>query len=229
MTDDIAIRRRALLGRDCSMGRRCLSTFLLLTAIAWTGLITVDTEAHGAEPAGKVTRLAGAAEVSSKGATTALKVGDAVAIGNVLSTAMDSRLELTMVDGATITLGPAAVLEIEDYLFDSGKGNGILRLAKGALQAVSGQLVQLTDKPFKVTGPIATIGIRGTTFFVGDIDDTFGVFLIEGSSVSVSNAAGSVDLLRPGFGTTVPPGQAPEAPRQWAPDKIQRSLDLTEF
>ena len=211
--------------------RRWLLSMLPLAAfvLGWAGIAPSSADAAGV--AGKVTRLAGTGQVSRGGTAAGLKVGDEVEVGNVVSTAVESRLELTMIDGATITLGERAELEIEDYLFDGqGKGNGVLNLLKGALQAVSGQLTQMSGKPFKVSGPVATIGIRGTTFFAGEIDNTFGVFLIEGTGVYVENTGGGVELIRPGFGTTVPgAGQASEEPRQWAPDKVARSLDLTSF
>ena len=212
------------------MHRRHLALPLLAAfALGWIGILPLPADA--AETAGKVTRLAGTAQISRAGAITGLTEGDTVEIGNVVSTAADSRVELTMIDDAVITLGPGGELVIEDYLFDGqSKGNGVIGLLKGALQAVSGQLTHLTDKPFKIASPVATIGIRGTTFFAGEIDNTFGVFLIEGTGVYVENAGGGVELVRPGFGTTVPgANQAPEEPRQWAPDKVQRSLDLTSF
>jgi hypothetical protein len=212
------------------MHRRHLPSLLLgVFALGWLGIRPSPARAAGT--AGSVTRLTGAGQVSRGSAVAGLDVGAAIETGDVVSTAAGSRLELTMVDGAVITLGERAELAIEDYLFDGqGKGNGVLNLLRGALQAASGGLTRLAGKPFKVTSPIATIGIRGTTFFAGDIDQTFGVFLIEGTGVHVENAGGSVDLIRPGFGTTVhTAGEAPEEPKQWAPEKVQRSLDMTSF
>ncbi len=141
---------------------RTLSLLMLVLATAWATLTPLRT--HAAETAGKVSRVSGTSQVARGGTATDIKVGDALEVGQVVSTGADARLELSMIDGATLTLGPSTVLEIESHLFDGqGKGNGALKLLRGALQAVSGQLAHLSNKPFTVAGPVATIGIRGTT------------------------------------------------------------------
>jgi hypothetical protein len=70
----------------------------------------------------------------------------------------------------------------------------------GAFRFVSGQLTKLASSDVSVTTPVAIVGIRGTEFWGGPIDDqALGVFLLEGA-VSVSNAAGEQILRerRPG-------------------------------
>jgi hypothetical protein len=78
--------------------------------------------------------------------------------------------------------------------------------------------------------PVAVVGIRGTEFWGGPIDDqALGVFLIEGA-VSVSNAAGQQILNLPGQGTNIAaPGAAPGPVTLWAPDKVNRALATVTF
>ena len=80
----------------------------------------------------------------------------------------------------------------------------------GAFRFLSGQVSKLARSDVAVTTPFATVGIRGTEFWAGPIDDqVLGVFLIEGA-VSVSNAAGRADPEPPGQGTNIAtPGAAP--------------------
>ena len=69
---------------------------------------------------------------------------------------------------------------------------------------MSGQASKLASADVSVTTPVAVVGIRGTEFWGGPIDDqALGIFLIEGS-VSVSNGAGQQILNLPGQGTTSP-------------------------
>jgi hypothetical protein len=80
-----------------------------------------------------------------------------------------------------------------------------------------------------VTTPVATVGIRGTDFWGGPIDDQFGVLLIEGA-VSVSNAAGEQVLDTPGEGTNIAaPGAAPGEITFWPQDKVTRAFATVTF
>ena len=78
--------------------------------------------------------------------------------------------------------------------------------------------------------PIATIGVRGTEFWGGPIDDqALGVLLLQGV-VRVSNAAGARILNRRGQGTNiVTPGAAPGAITFWPQDKVNRALATVTF
>ncbi len=81
-----------------------------------------------------------------------------------------------------------------------------------------------------MTTPVAIIGIRGTEFWGGPIDDqALGVFLIEGA-VSVSNAAGEQILSQPGQGTNIAtPGAVPGPVTFWPPDKVNRAIATVTF
>jgi hypothetical protein len=100
----------------------------------------------------------------------------------------------------------------------------------GALRFASGQLSKLVASHISVTTPVAPIGVRGTEFFAGPIDDrALGVFLIDGA-VSVSNAAGQRILNRPGQGTNIATaGVAPGPVTVWPPAKVNRALAAVTF
>jgi hypothetical protein len=100
----------------------------------------------------------------------------------------------------------------------------------GALRFLSGQVSKLARSDVSVTTPAATIGIRGTEFWGGPIDNqVLGVFLIEGA-VRVSNAAGARILNRPGQGTNIArAGAAPGPVTIWPQDKVNRALATVTF
>ncbi len=100
----------------------------------------------------------------------------------------------------------------------------------GAFRFLSGQASKLARSDISVRTPIAIIGIRGTEFWAGPIDNqALGVFLIQGA-VSVSNAAGEQILSEPGQGTNVATrGAAPGPVTVWPQDKVNRALATVTF
>ncbi len=182
--------------------------------------------------AGTVSRLKGDGFVERKARKWALSVGMEVHLGDEVSTGDDSRLEITMVDGAALTLGDAAVLEIEDYLFNDrqSSGNGLLNILQGVFQVASGQIASLSGDTLVVNTPVATIGIRGTTIWGGPIDGNYGVALLDGKGIYVETDAGRVEIDRPGQGTTLlgrdqPPGE----PERWPRSKMVRARATVGF
>ncbi|MBO0716822.1 MAG: transposase [Rhizobiales bacterium] len=120
---------------------------------------------------------------------------------------------------------------LDTYVFDPAAGRGTIKFGLlGAFRFVSGRLTKLASADVRVTTPVAIIGIRGTEFWGGPIDDqALGVFLIEGA-VSVSNAAGQQILSQRGQGTNIAaPGAAPGPVTFWPPDKVDRAMATVAF
>jgi hypothetical protein len=180
---------------------------------------------------GTVSRIQGEASGTRNGAIRTLGLNSSVFLNEVLSTAQTARLEVTFTDNTRLTLGEKAKLTLDTYVFDSAAGNGTIKLGLvGAFRFVSGQVSKLASADVSVTTPVAAVGIRGTEFWGGPIDDqALGVFLIEGA-VSVSNAAGQQILSLPGQGTNIAaPGAAPGPVTIWPPDKVNRALATVTF
>ncbi len=180
---------------------------------------------------GTVSRIQGEASGTRNGAIRTLGLNSSVFLNEVLSTAQTARLEVTFTDNTRLTLGEKAKLTLDTYVFDSAAGNGTIKFGLvGAFRFVSGQVSKLASADVSVTTPVAAVGIRGTEFWGGPIDDqALGVFLIEGA-VSVSNAAGQQILSLPGQGTNIAaPGAAPGPVTIWPPDKVNRALATVTF
>ena len=180
---------------------------------------------------GTVSRIQGEASGTRNGAIRTLGLNSSVFLNEVLSTAQTARLEVTFTDNTRLTLGEKAKLTLDTYVFDSAAGNGTIKFGLvGAFRFVSGQVSKLASADVSVTTPVAAVGIRGTEFWGGPIDDqALGVFLIEGA-VSVSNAAGQQILSLPGQGTNIAaPGAAPGPVTIWPPDKVNRALATMTF
>jgi hypothetical protein len=191
----------------------------------------VGGRAAAQEAVGAVSRIQGEASGTRGGATLALGLNASVFLNEVVSTGEAARLEVTFTDNTRLTLGEKAVLTLDTYVFNPAAGSGTIKFGVvGALRFLSGQMSKLPRSDVSVTTPVATLGIRGTEFWGGPIDDqALGVFLIEGA-VSVSNAAGEQILSQPGQGTNIAtPGAAPGPVTFWPRDKVNRATATVTF
>ena len=188
-------------------------------------------QAAAQEAIGAVSRIQGEASGTRGGATRALGLNASVFLNEVVSTGETARLEVTFTDNTRLTLGEKAKLTLDTYVFDPAAGSGTIKFGVvGPLRFLSGQVSKLRTSVVNITTPVAAVGIRGTEFWAGPIDNqALGVFLIEGA-VSVSNAAGERILGQPGQGTNIAaPGAAPGPVTFWPPDKVNRALAAVTF
>ena len=179
---------------------------------------------------GVITRLQGNAVAMQDAIPRPLKVGDKILNDDVISTGKAARLEMRMIDDGVITLGERTVFVVIDYILDGNAPNGTVRLLQGAFKAISGELVKTANASFVVETELATIGIRGTTFWGGTLDDTFDVALLDGKSITIETKAGRVEITTPGEGTSVRSAHdAPSPPKTWPKAKIDRAVDTVTF
>jgi hypothetical protein len=166
--------------------------------------------------------------ISASGSTTAA-VGLAVHMKDQLRTGADGRLQVTFQDHTVLTLGEDASIVIDRYVFDPDRGVGeaLLHATQGAFRFAAGQLKDVRNKTITVSTPVAEIGVRGTEFWGGPIDDQYGVLLIEGE-VTVSNQGGTIRLSNPGEGTEIRSRfESPRPPTKWASERVTRALGKT--
>lgn len=192
---------------------------------------SVGGQAAAQEAIGAVSRIQGEARGTHGGTTRALGLNASVFLNETVSTGEAARLEVTFIDDTRLTVGEKAKLTLDTYVFDPAAGSGTIKFGvAGALRFVSGKVTKLASSDVSVTTAVATLGIRGTEFWGGPIDDqALGVFLIEGA-VSVSNAAGEQILRQPGQGTNIAtPGSAPGPVTIWPQDKVNRAVATVTF
>jgi len=206
--------------------------FRLVIVIAVTFLSGfVGAQVAAQEAIGSVSRVQGEARGTRGAATQVLGVNACVFLNEVLSTGAAARLEVTFKDNTRLTLGEKAKLTLDKFVFNPAAGRGKIRFRMGgAFRFLSGQVSKLARSDVRVTTPVAAIGVRGTEFWAGPIDDqALGVLLIEGS-VRVSNVAGAQILNRPGQGTNIArPGAAPGPVTLWPPEKVNRATATVTF
>jgi hypothetical protein len=202
---------------------------IVAAVVLFSGLASGQATAQ--EAIGAVTRIQGEASDTHSGSARALDLNAPVFLNDVVSTGEGARLEVTFTDDTRLTLGGNTKLTLDTYVFNPTAGRRTIRFGIiGALRFLSGQLSKLETSRVSVKTPVAVIGIRGTEFFAGPIDDqALGVFLIEGA-VSVSNAAGRRILNRPGQGTNIATARvAPGPVTVWPQAKVNRALAAVAF
>ena len=155
-----------------------------------------------------------------------LAVGNPVFQNETVATGPQARAELRLSDDTSLVLGEKAEVALDEFIYDKN-GSATINLVTGAMRFVSsasGHPGRLTIKT-----AVATIGVRGTDFWVGPIDGVYGVLLLTGK-VEVSNAGGSVTLDTPRTGTLITGSDvAPGDAVPWPDDRRVRALSKTDF
>lgn len=124
------------------------------------------------QPIGKIVTATGAVSIehvsavvvqASLGGQGSAKVGDSIYLGDIVSTGSDGRVGITFTDGTAFDLSPNARMVMNEFIYDpNSKSNStLLSLTKGTFTFVAGKVA--TSGDMKVSTPVATMGIRGTT------------------------------------------------------------------
>ena len=117
------------------------------------------------KPAGSVLFSRGMVMAQLQGHKRKLVKGAQVCVGETITTASNSVVQLKMADGGMLSVRPATKLRIEVFHFD-GKEDGTERsriaLLQGGFRALTGLIGHTHKANYKITTPGAIIGIRGT-------------------------------------------------------------------
>jgi len=143
---------------------KALAGFLLIVVMA----CPLVARADDAAPVASIKAVKGDARVIRNRKTDVLKAGDRVYRNDRLRTGADGSLSLIFKDDTMVSIGPASEVVVKDFLFSpaQGKLSFVTRLLKGTAAYVSGMIGKLSPESVRFETPVATIGVRGTTFAV---------------------------------------------------------------
>src|SRR5215475_1754223 len=119
--------------------------------------------------------------VSGSGGTQ-INVGDAVLRNETVRTGASSATRLVMIDSTNLSLGANSSLRLDRTVFNDEHSyrDIAIRLTTGAFRFVTGH----SDKnAYKITTPLATIGVRGTILDILSERNKSTVVLQEGAGV----------------------------------------------
>jgi hypothetical protein len=160
--------------------------------------------------AGKVVFVKGDAKVERAGKTLPLANGAAIESGDVIVTGQDGRVQLLMADGDRMALRTNTRFRVDEFKAPVSRdkpetGRGFYSLIKGGFRAVTRSLDRRGLESYRVKTPVATIGIRGTAYWViqwpGDANNPPGFYFgVSEGGISVGNDAGQMDFTAGQFG-----------------------------
>lgn len=122
---------------------------------------------------GTVRTLTGSATAQRGGSVQTLAVGDPVFRGDVIETAANGAVGITLVDRTVLSLSASARMVMNELVYDPARTDNSLavNLVQGSFVFITGQVAK--SGSVAVTTPVATMGIRGTTPIV-KIDSILG-------------------------------------------------------
>jgi hypothetical protein len=160
---------------------------------------------------------------SASGHTRQPAVGEAVHVGDLITTGPGSELHAQWSDGAYLAARARSRIRVDAFRFQ-GDAQDVswITLLQGGLRLVSGWIGKVHRPGFRLKTPVATIGIRGTDFELQHLDPTDDapaeeigthILVLEGATV-LHNDSGEVNVDE-GQAAGVPrEGQAPRLHEQ---------------
>jgi hypothetical protein len=154
-------------------------------------------------PALAETRVGEAAVVKNEvvrvmaSASNQINVGDGVLRDETVHTGLDSATRLVMSDSTNLSLGPNSTITLDRTVFNDEHSyrDIAIRLTTGAFRFVTGHSEKVA---YKITTPVASIGVRGTILDILAQRGRTTVVLQEGASSVCTLSFQCVELTQPG-------------------------------
>lgn len=125
-------------------------------------VIAAAVPASAAERAGETLRVQSDSYQKSGAYPFNLRRGDEVYRDADVWTREHGAIEVLFDDGTDLSLGPNTEITIDEYVYSpGGGGKAAISFGKGVLRMVSGTMPK---EGVSIATPVATVGIRGTTF-----------------------------------------------------------------
>ncbi len=134
-----------------------------------------------------------------------LKIKSPLFREDTIKTGKSGRIQMLFTDNSIISLARKAEMIIADYKWDAVGKSGVLmtKVKEGAFRVMGGAITKFSPKQFTTETPMATIGVRGSMYAGLVTGTSLSVVFQGGKGIDVINAAGSVAITTPGFGTHV--------------------------
>ena len=129
--------------------------------------------------------------------TTPINVGDSMMRDETVHTGAESAARFVMADSTNLSLGPSATLKLDRTVFNDEHSyrDVAIRMATGAFRFVTGHSEKTA---YKITTPLATIGVRGTILDILSQRGRSVVVLQEGAASVCALSFQCIRLTQPG-------------------------------
>lgn len=197
-----------------------------------------QAEVQGRDMAGVAAGVYGSVQVAALSDSVGRSVGsgDEIFLGDRITSAADSGMQLLLLDETVFTVGPSAELVIDEFVYDPGTraGRVAAEVLKGAFRFTTGLIGQEDPESVSIGTPLGTIGIRGT-IVAGIVTEEEALIVLVGPGdegatkervgrIEVSNGAGSVTISRGGYGTVLGAAGTPPSPPAPIPDATMNAI-----
>ena len=160
--------------------------------------------------------------VDAKGKSRPLPVQAPILEEDTIKTGEHSRVQIMFADNTLINLGNVTTMKIAEYRWQPEKNDGALKtqVKEGTFRVMGGALTKTAPQNFKTETPSATIGIRGSMYAGVVTPDFLSVVFQGGKGIDVTNAFGTVEISKPGFGTKVAMSKPPLPPMKFTAQEM---------
>lgn len=202
-----------------------------LIMLCWLCILP-GSPAWAADRAGIVTALEGQAWAEGAGQRRTLALKSEIQARDTVITDAGSRVSVLFEDDTVLSMGPAAMVRVEDFAYGGQTPALGMRLLHGVVRVVSGKIVEQNPEAFKISSPLAVIGIRGTItqhYILPDQERHFVEHLGPGHTVWIKGPDGVIVTIEQSMmGIDLRPGQpTPPAPRPMTQEERLKGLDAT--
>ncbi len=174
---------------------------------------------------GTVMEVEGGVVVTSARGAVQATVDTPVHQNDKIATGAGARALVLFIDNTELTLSENTELTVDEYIFDpddNANNKSRYSILRGAFYYVSGLIAKKENPDVRVNTPYGSIGIRGTEFWGGDIDDDYGVLVADGA-VDVTTKQGKIGIDK-GYGSALKSGRAEAMkPKLWPTEKVERA------
>lgn len=175
-----------------SKGMQAISLRRALLAVA----IIAPSVSFAATQAGTVLVASpGAKAIAADGTVRDLVRRAPVFAGERLVTGAGARVQVKFTDGSVIALKPNTELSVDQYAYEpKGAQAMFMSLARGGFRTMTGAIGKLNHRDYRLSTPVATIGVRGT-LHEGDFNPETGLALgVWDGGTETCNSNGCLNL-----------------------------------
>lgn len=209
-------REKLMLGASTPFGMSASRAFLFMLSFSVLVIAGLSSPLHAQVAAGRVQAGSIASVALAVGETVRLRGGKAEALrvgmpleaGDRVRTGMDAVAILVFADDGRISVRPNSELWIRQYDIDpQGTNTRIeMELVKGMVRQISGNASRMQPERYRLSTPVAAIGVRGTDFLARINLDAVETLVQEGKIFVQANNLQSCTQID--CGAVLGPGQS---------------------
>jgi len=142
--------------------------------------LMIPFAAHAAQDIGQVISLVPGASVLRNGKTEDLAPHSGIRVSDTVRTDASGRVKILFNDDGSLSLGPNTAIDMNEYA-DAGSAPAFgVHLTHGLARVITGKIVDQNPGGFKMTAPLATVGIRGTIFAIRVVNEMTTIYVEHG-------------------------------------------------